>query len=33
MQRLQAKLDVDAGAHRVGRADDEAHLAGVEIVE
>ena len=33
VQRLQAQLHVDAGAHRVGRADQDAHAAGVELVE
>ena len=33
MQGLQPKLHIDARAHCVGRADDEAHLAGIEVVE
>ena len=33
VQRLQAQLDVDPGSHRVGRADQDADTAGIEVVE
>jgi hypothetical protein len=33
VQRLQPELRIDAGAHRVGRADQEADLAGANVAE
>ena len=33
VQRLQPLLHVDAGAHRLGRADQDADAAGIEVVE
>lgn len=33
MQCLQAKLGIDAGAHRLGRSDQEADLAGPNVAE
>ena len=33
VQGLQAKLHVDAGAHRLRRADQDAHASGIEVVE
>src|SRR6266702_111550 len=33
VERLEAKLNVDAGAHRIARSKKNADLAGIEIVE
>src|SRR5258708_23052280 len=33
VERLEAKLNVDAGAHRIARSKKDADLAGIEIVE
>ncbi|MET4213885.1 hypothetical protein ABIB95_008738 [Bradyrhizobium sp. LA2.1] len=33
MQRLQPKLGVDTGAHRIGRTDQETHRAGAHVAE
>ncbi len=33
VQRLQAKLDVDPRSHRIGRADQDANAASIEVVE
>jgi hypothetical protein len=33
VQGLQPRLHVDAGAHRLRGADQDAHTSGVEIVE
>ena len=33
VQRLEPELRVDAGAHRVGGADQEADLAGIDVAE
>ncbi len=33
MQRLEPRLDIDAGSHSLGRTDQHADLAGIEVVE